>query len=193
MSAAVCCVLPWWSAKRHMQQLAWEHPSLCSSTKQQLHPLAAGTFTPSCCWGRRPRRMPPSSTLAAASHTSPAQSVSTVGRTWSACSCVCQTPPTAHAAAGRHRLAFHSSRHVGIPLCTVCEPLVLLLTWSQATPFDPAKSSTARWLGCSDKQCQCGSPSCSCRQDKCYYTRHYGEVLKQQLQPCRLPAHQPGH
>lgn len=73
--------------------------------------------------------------------------------------------------------------------CTLycVQALVPLLTCSQATPFDPAKSSTARWLGCSDKQCQCGSPSCSCRQDKCYYTRHYGEVLQQQqLQPCML-------
>jgi hypothetical protein len=44
----------------------------------------------------------------------------------------------------------------------------------QATPFNPDKSSTARWLTCTDKQCQCGNPACGCKQDTCYYTRHYG-------------------
>lgn len=71
--------------------------------------------------------------------------------------------------------------------------LLLLVTTThhtQATPFDPTKSSTARWLSCSDKKCQCGVPACSCKvqgqlgfkqqqqADKgggvCYYKRHYG-------------------
>lgn len=42
-------------------------------------------------------------------------------------------------------------------------------------PFDPDKSTTAKKLGCSDTLCNCGSPTCQCRDERCYYSRSYAE------------------
>lgn len=69
-------------------------------------------------------------------------------------------------------------RHAAIRVCAnfgMCT--------SQAAAFDPNKSVTSRWLGCVDKRCLCGSPACSCKEQTCYYTRHYGEHVSQQGPP----------
>lgn len=42
--------------------------------------------------------------------------------------------------------------------------------------FDPALSSTAQVLGCQSSLCNCGSPACTCLQNKCYYSRRYAEM-----------------
>eukprot|EP00878_Enallax_costatus_P043824 GHUV01051913.1.p1 GENE.GHUV01051913.1~~GHUV01051913.1.p1 ORF type:complete len:224 (+),score=25.79 GHUV01051913.1:157-828(+) len=42
--------------------------------------------------------------------------------------------------------------------------------------FDPSKSSTVQLLSCQHDLCQCGSPGCSCVEQKCYYSRHYAEM-----------------
>jgi hypothetical protein len=76
------------------------------------------------------------------------------------------------------RAAADTYRLLTAVLLFVCCPV------PQATPFDPSKSSTARLLSCMDKQCQCGSPACSCRQDQCYYTRHYGAYRQVHQQSC---------
>ncbi|GFR53015.1 hypothetical protein Agub_g15707 [Astrephomene gubernaculifera] len=41
--------------------------------------------------------------------------------------------------------------------------------------FDPDASSTAKKLGCKDPLCNCGSPSCWCKESRCYYSRTYAE------------------
>eukprot|EP00878_Enallax_costatus_P039744 GHUV01045636.1.p1 GENE.GHUV01045636.1~~GHUV01045636.1.p1 ORF type:complete len:526 (+),score=146.95 GHUV01045636.1:825-2402(+) len=46
----------------------------------------------------------------------------------------------------------------------------------QDSAFDPSKSSTVQLLSCQHDLCQCGSPGCSCVEQKCYYSRHYAEM-----------------
>lgn len=47
----------------------------------------------------------------------------------------------------------------------------------QDPAFNPQSSSSARELSCTHPKCgtSCGSPSCTCNNNKCYYTRTYAE------------------
>jgi hypothetical protein len=66
-------------------------------------------------------------------------------------------------------------KHGDVPaLCLWC------MSWMQAPGFDPEQSSTAQVLGCQSSLCNCGSPACTCFQNKCYYSRRYGELQQQQ-------------
>jgi len=48
-------------------------------------------------------------------------------------------------------------------------------THTQDAAFNPDQSSTAQVLPCGHSRCICGSPPCSCNNNKCYYQRMYAE------------------